>query len=165
MKTGKIIILVSALLTVFFAAEVYAAGLPMAPDFTLQDMNGKNVSLKDFKGKNVLLIFTTTWCPYCKKEVPELKEMYSKYKGKLEILAIDMNESKTKVESYIKKYQVTYTTLLDTEATVARNYGIRGVPTKVLVGPDGKLFCYPCYDLANQVEELLKKPAAPPKSK
>jgi outer membrane protein OmpA-like peptidoglycan-associated protein len=75
-----------------------------------------------------------------------------------------MNESKTKVESYINKYQITYTTLLDTEATVARNYGIRGVPTKVLVGPDGKLFCYPCYDLANQVEELLKKPAAPPKS-
>jgi peroxiredoxin len=165
MKTGKSIVLVSALLTVFLAAEVYAAGMPMAPDFTLQDMNGKNVSLKDFKGKNVLLIFTTTWCPYCKREVPELNEMNSKYKGKLEILAIDMNESKTKVESFIKKYQVTYTTLLDREATVARNYGIRGVPTKVLVGPDGKLFCYPCYDLANQVEELLKKPAAPSNNK
>jgi peroxiredoxin len=165
MKKGKIIVLVSALLSVFFAAEVYAAGMPMAPDFTLQDMSGKNISLKDFKGKNVLLIFTTTWCPYCKREVPEVNEMSNKYKGKLEILAIDMNESKTKVESFIKKYKVTYTTLLDTEATVARNYGIRGVPTKILVGPDGKLFCYPCYDLANQVEELLKKPVAASKSK
>jgi peroxiredoxin len=157
MKKRLFITLVTVILMSFLAADIFAAENPKAPDFTLQDLNGKSFSLKDFKGKNVLLYFTTTWCPYCKREVPELKEMHLKYKGKLEILAIDMNESKVKVSSYIQKYQIPYTTLLDSEGKVAVDYSIRGVPTKVLVGKDGRVFCYMCRDLPNQVEELLKK--------
>jgi len=157
MKKRLFITLVTVILMSFLAADIFAAENPKAPDFTLQDLNGKTFSLKDFKGKNVLLYFTTTWCPYCKKEVPELKEMHQKYKGKLEMLAIDMNESKAKVSSYIQKYQIPYTTLLDSEGKVAVDYSIRGVPTKVLVGKDGKVFCYMCRDLPNQIEELLKK--------
>jgi peroxiredoxin len=157
MKKRLFITLVTVILMTFLAADIFAAENPKAPDFTLQDLNGKSFSLKDFKGKNVLLYFTTTWCPYCKREVPELKEMHLKYKGKLEILAIDINESKTKVSSYIQKYQIPYTTLLDLEGKVALDYSIRGVPTKVLVGKDGRVFCYMCRDLPSQVEELLKK--------
>ena len=157
MKKRLFITLVTVILMSFLAADIFAGENPKAPDFTLQDLNGKSFSLKDFKGKNVLLYFTTTWCPYCKKEVPELKEMHKKYKGKLEMLAIDMNESKAKVSSYIQKYQIPYTTLLDSEGKVAVDYSIRGVPTKVLVGKDGKVFCYMCRDLPNQVEELVKK--------
>ncbi len=157
MKKRLFITLVTVILMSFLAADIFAAENPKAPDFTLQDLNGKTFSLKDFKGKNVLLYFTTTWCPYCKKEVPELKEMHQKYKGKLEMLAIDMNESKAKVSSYIQKYQIPYTTLLDSEGKVAVDYTIRGVPTKVLVGKDGRVFCYMCRDLPNQIEELLKK--------
>lgn len=157
MKKRLFITLVTVILMTFLAADIFAAENPKAPDFTLQDLNGKSFSLKDFKGKNVLLYFTTTWCPYCKREVPELKEMHLKYKGKLEILAIDMNESKAKVSSYIQKYQIPYTTLLDSEGKVAVDYSIRGVPTKVLVGKDGRVFCYMCRDLPSQVEELLKK--------
>jgi peroxiredoxin len=157
MKKRLFITLVTVILMSFLAADIFAAENPKAPDFTLQDLNGKSFSLKDFKGKNVLLYFTTTWCPYCKKEVPELKEMHQKYKGKLEILAIDMNESKAKVSSFIQKYQIPYTTLLDSEGKVAVDYSIRGVPTKVLVGKDGRVFCYMCRDLPNQVEELVKK--------
>lgn len=157
MKKRLFITLVTVILMTFLAADIFAAENPKAPDFTLQDLNGKSFSLKDFKGKNVLLYFTTTWCPYCKREVPELKEMHLKYKGKLEILAIDMNESKAKVSSYIQKYQIPYTTLLDSEGKVALDYSIRGVPTKVLVGKDGRVFCYMCRDLPSQVEELLKK--------
>jgi peroxiredoxin len=157
MKKRLIITLATVFLMSFLAANVFAAENPKAPDFTLKDMNGKNVSLNNFKGKNVLLYFTTTWCPYCKREVPELKEMHQKYKGKLEIMAIDMNESKTKVSSYIEKYQIPYTTLLDSEGKVAVDYSIRGVPTAVLVGKDGRVFCYMCRDLPNEVEELLRK--------
>lgn len=161
MKKILVVLTLIALTGLFGSAEVSAASkMPMAPDFTLQDMNGKNVSLKDFKGKNVLLNFTTTWCPYCKKEVPELKELHNKYKGKLEIIAIDMNESKVKVSSYISKYQIPYTTLLDTEANVAMTYGVRGVPTKVLLDKEGRVFCYMCNDISSQIEELIKKAPA-----
>ncbi len=157
MKKRLIITLATVFLMSFMATGVLSAENPKAPDFTLQDMNGKSVSLNSFLGKNVLLYFTTTWCPYCKRDVPELKEMHQKYKGRLEILAIDMNESKAKVSSYIKKYQIPYTTLLDSEGSVAVDYSIRGVPTKILVGKDGRVFCYMCRDLPNQVEELLRK--------
>jgi peroxiredoxin len=157
MKKRLIITLATLFMMSFITADVFAAENPKAPDFTLKDMNGKSVSLNNFKGKNVLLYFTTTWCPYCKKEVPELKEMYKKYKGKLEMIAIDMNESKAKVSSYIEKYEIPYTTLLDSEGKVAVDYSIRGVPTIVLVGKDGRVFCYMCRDLTNQIEELLKK--------
>ncbi len=157
MKKIFIISLATVFLMSFMATGVLAAENPKAPDFTLQDMKGKSVSLNSFKGKNVLLYFTTTWCPYCKREVPELKEMHQKYRGRLEIIAIDMNESKAKVSSYIEKYKIPYTTLLDSEGSVAVDYSIRGVPTKVLVGKDGRVFCYMCRDLPNQVEELIRK--------
>ncbi|HEY9161586.1 MAG TPA: TlpA disulfide reductase family protein [Desulfomonilia bacterium] len=157
MKKRLIVTLATLFLMSFMAASVFAANNPKAPDFTLQDMNGKSVSLNSFKGKNVLLYFTTTWCPYCKKEVPELKEMHKKYKGKLEIMAIDMNESKAKVSSYIEKYQIPYTTLLDSDGSVGIDYSVRGVPTKILIGKDGRVFCYMCRDLPNQIEELLRK--------
>jgi peroxiredoxin len=157
MKKRLITTLATVFLMLSMAAGVFSAENPKAPDFTLQDMNGKSVSLNSFKGKNVLLYFTTTWCPYCKREVPELKEMHQKYKGRLEILAIDMNESKAKVSSYIEKYQIPYTTLLDSDGSVGIDYSVRGVPTAVLVGKDGRVFCYMCRNLPNQVEELLRK--------
>jgi peroxiredoxin len=157
MKKTLTAVIPSLILALFFISGTVLAGMPAAPDFTLQDINGKTVSFRDFKGKNVLLDFTTTWCPYCKREVPEMRELYQKYKGKLEIIAIDMNESKAKVTAFVEKYKVPYTTLLDTEGKVAMDYGIMGVPTKVLVGKDGKVFCYMCRNLEKEIEDLLKK--------
>ena len=47
-----------------------------APNFSLKDLTGKTVNFKAYKGRNVLLVFTTTWCPYCKREIPELKKLH-----------------------------------------------------------------------------------------
>ncbi len=116
-----------------------------APDFISKDLQGKKVSLSDYKGRDVLLVFGATWCRYCRKEIPHLKELYSKYREKgFEILNIYTQESKEKVSSFVNKHEISYKVVLDQEGNVARQYGIRGVPTHCLVSRDGMILCYAC---------------------
>ena len=69
-----------------------------APDFSLKDLQGKTHVLSDYAGKTVLLTFTTTWCPYCIKDIPKLKKIYSEYKDRdFVLLAIYIQESDRKV--------------------------------------------------------------------
>jgi peroxiredoxin len=131
-----------------------------ALDFNLKDLSGTTHSLSDYKGKTVLLNFTTTWCPYCIKDIPKLKQMYSNYKGKdFELIAIYIQESNQKVASFAQKYDLPYAILLDTEGMVARSYGVRGVPTKVLVNKNGTILCWACRTL----EVMLEKEMGPGK--
>lgn len=129
-----------------------------APDFVLKDLKGKEVKLSDYKGKTVLLVFSTTWCPYCRAEIPRLKKYYSQYKGKdFEILNIDIQESKEKVSSFASKHKLPYKVLLDSDGKVARAYGVRGVPTKILISKDGKILCRACRSLDILLEKQLGK--------
>ncbi len=131
---------------------------PKAPDFTLKDLSGKTISLKDFHGKVVLLDFTTTWCPWCKKDIPNLKKLYASMKGKdFELLSIFINESPGRVQSFASRYSLPYPVLLDTEASVAHSYGIRGVPTKIVVKKDGTIGCWQCINADEKINEALKE--------
>ncbi len=130
---------------------------PLAPNFTLKDLSGKTRSLKDYRGKIVLLDFTTTWCPYCKKDIPNLKKLYTSMKGKdFELISIYVAESPKKVASFVEKYALPYTILVDSEASVARAYGIRGVPTKIVVAKSGLISCWQCTSAEDKIDELLK---------
>ena len=114
--------------------------LKKAADFTLESLEGKKVSLKDYRGRVVLLVFSATWCPQCRREIAHLKKIYSTYGPKgLKLLNIDVQESKRKVGSYVRKNKIPYTVLLDKDAKVALAYGVRGVPHLVLIGRDGKI--------------------------
>jgi peroxiredoxin len=129
---------------------------PLAPNFTLKDLSGKNRSLKDYRGKIVLLNFTTTWCPYCKKDIPNLKKLYTSMKGKdFELISIYVAESPKKVASFVEKYTLPYTILVDSEASVARTYGIRGVPTKIVVAKSGIISCWQCTSAEDKINELM----------
>ncbi|HVN71665.1 MAG TPA: TlpA disulfide reductase family protein [Desulfomonilia bacterium] len=131
---------------------------PIAPDFTLKDLSGKTMSLKDLRGKVVLLDFTTTWCPYCKKDIPNLKKLFSSMKGKnFALISIFINESSKKVSSFTERYSLPYTILLDEDASVARIYGIRGVPTKVVVDKKGVIGCWQCIAAEDKIDELMKE--------
>jgi peroxiredoxin len=130
---------------------------PLAPNFTLKDLSGNSRSLKDYRGKIVLLNFTTTWCPYCKKDIPNLKKLYTSMKGKdFELISIYVAESPKKVASFVEKYSLPYTILVDSEASVARTYGIQGVPTKVVVAKSGLISCWQCSSAEDKIDELLK---------
>ena len=67
-----------------------------APDFTLNDLNGKPLTLSSLRGKYVILDFWGSWCGWCIKGIPQMKEYYQKYAGKFEILGIDCNDTEEK---------------------------------------------------------------------
>ena len=121
------------------AAKKQAAGVE-APDFTLNDLQGKPLSLKSLRGKYVILDFWGSWCGWCIKGFPEMKEYYKKYKGKFEILGVDCNDTEAKWKEAVKKNELPWLHVYNPrESSVLSDYGVQGFPTKIIVGPDGKI--------------------------
>ena len=121
------------------AARVQAAGV-VAPDFTLNNLNGKPFKMSSLKGKYVVLDFWGSWCGYCIKGFPKMKEYYQKYKGKFEILGIDCNDTPEKWKAAVKKHELPWLNVYNPrESKLLGDYAIQGFPTKILVGPDGKI--------------------------
>lgn len=111
-----------------------------APGFTLKDLNGQNVSLSEFKGKWVILDFWGSWCIWCIKGFPELKDAYAKYQGKLEILGIDCNESEEAWRAGVEKYELPWVNVYCPAGdSLISKYGVQGFPTKAIVDPEGKI--------------------------
>jgi peroxiredoxin len=130
-----------------------------APDFVLTDLNGQKFRLSDHKGKRpVLLIFSTTWCTFCRAEIPHFKSLYASYaKQGLEIVNIDIQESKEKVAKFVTKNELPYRTLLDEDGTVSGVYEVRGVPTMVLVDKNGMIVCHQCRTVDTLLKTMMKK--------
>jgi len=109
-----------------------------APDFILSDLSGNKVSLTGFlKGKEILLNFWASWCPECRQEMPQLDKFSKSYSHKIEIIGINIRESKGQVISFVNAEGINYKILLDERGKVAELYGIVGVPTNVLINKDG----------------------------
>ena len=112
----------------------------VAPDFTLNDLQDKPLSLSSLKGKYVVLDFWGAWCGWCIKGFPQMKEYYNKYKGKFEILGIDCNDTPEKWRDAVKKYELPWLQVYNPKGSkVLEDYAIQGFPTKIIVGPDGKI--------------------------
>jgi len=112
-----------------------------APAFTLQDLNGKNVSLSDFRGKVVVLDFWATWCPPCVKEIPHFIELYEQYKDKgLAMVGISLDrEGVSVVKAFVQKYQIKYPILM-TDGQVDKAFGgIPGIPTTFVIDSAGNI--------------------------
>lgn len=119
-----------------------------AADFTLKDLTGKEIKLRDYKGRTIFMIFMTTWCRDCFASIPDLKAIYNRYHEKgLVMLNINIQESHEKVTAYSKKHNLPYPTLLDYEGTVSKKYGVGGVPVKVLIDREGRIICWNCRSL------------------
>ena len=135
----KKIILILAML--FSVSSLYAIQPgQIAPDFTAQTLSGKKVSIEQFKGKKVVwLTFWATWCPYCTKEIPALKDLHKKYGDKVEILAVNIgvNDSVEKAEDYKFEHDLPYDIIYSNQIT--RQYGIRGTPTQVVIDSKGRV--------------------------
>ncbi len=124
-----------------FTGSAYSAATvgSKAPEFSLNDINGKQVNLKDFEAnKAVLLVFWATWCPYCVQEIPELKKINSEYKDKsLEIIAVDIKENPAAVSNFAKKQAIDYVVVIDVDGSVSKSYNVLGIPTNVVIDKDG----------------------------
>jgi thiol-disulfide isomerase/thioredoxin len=112
----------------------------VAPDFTLDSLDGKKVSLSDLRGKAVLLNFWATWCVPCKIEMPWLVELQSKYGPQgLQIVGVAMDDSsKEDIAKFAKDMGVNYTVLLGKNA-VADDYAVPAMPESFFIGRDGKI--------------------------
>lgn len=120
-------------------AEV-ASGKIVAPDFTLPNLEGKKVSLKDFRGKWVVLDFWGSWCGWCVKGFPALKKAYEKYGDKIVVIGIDCNESEADWRAGVKKHELPWINLYNgNDRAIYEAYGIEGFPTKAIINPEGNL--------------------------
>ena len=113
----------------------------LATDFTLNDLSGKKVTLLSFRNKKaVILSFWATWCPYCIREIPKLKELHSKFSDRgLEIISINIaaNDPISRVIEFEKKQKLPYSVLYDKDQTVSRTYAVSGIPVTLIIDPDG----------------------------
>lgn len=108
-------------------------------DFTLQGLDGTPWKLRELGGKVVLLNFWATWCPPCRKEMPDLEALYGQYKSQgLVILAIS-DEDAAKVRPFIAERRISYPVLLDPGRTVHELFQIEGIPKTFVYDRAGKL--------------------------
>lgn len=118
------------------------AGKP-APDFTLQTVDGNRYGLAALKGKPILLDFWATWCGPCREAMPAVEKIYQEFKDRgLIVLGVDAGEEHDIVGDFLKKTPLAYPAVLSGESTVLKDYQVKGYPSFVLIGPDGKIADY-----------------------
>lgn len=110
-----------------------------APDFSLPGLDGRKISIADYKGKWVILDFWGSWCGWCVRGFPALKEAYNKYHAKgLEVIGINCNDTDADWREAVKKYDLPWIQVFNGDDTqLLENYGIQGFPTKIIVNPQG----------------------------
>ncbi len=110
----------------------------LAPDFTLGDLEGNQVSLSDFRGKTVFINFWATWCPPCRAEMPEMEAVYQEYKDKgVVVIGVDISEPESTVRQYIQRGGFSWIIVLDSTGEVAANYKITSIPTSFFIDGEG----------------------------
>lgn len=111
-----------------------------APNFTLQDLEGEQQTLADYRGQGVVLNFWGTWCEPCKKEMPAFDKYYQQFKDRgVQMLAINVAESDYAVKSFVQQYGMTFPVAIDHTKSVLRAYNIEPLPTTMLINEQGEI--------------------------
>jgi peroxiredoxin len=111
-----------------------------APGFSLPDLTGKKVQLKDFRGKWVFLNFFATWCGPCREEMPGMERLFRTHGDKgFVVLAVNLQETAKTVRPFVQELKLSFPAVLDAEGKVSREYGVRALPVSFLVGRDGNI--------------------------
>ncbi|MBO8170642.1 MAG: thiol-disulfide oxidoreductase ResA [Bacillaceae bacterium] len=109
-----------------------------APDFVLPELRGGTIQLSDLKGKGVVLNFWGSWCPPCVEEMPALNRAYHKYQDDgVEIIGINISESKVAVSSFVQRLNLDFPILLDQKREITNLYEIDPIPTTFFIDKDG----------------------------
>lgn len=133
----------------------------VAPDFTVEMLDGSKVALSALQGKPTLLIFWATWCPPCRLELSKLQEhIIDRYGDKINVLPISRGEERAKVEEYISKMGYTFAVGLDGDQSIYRKYATNYIPRCFVIDAKGKvLYSGVGYDeaIAKEVEQNIEK--------
>lgn len=146
------------------AAILFKDSTGKAPDFTLVNIEGKNVSLSDYKGKVVIIDFWATWCAPCRKGIPDLIELQKKYKKKVAVIGISLDGANTKagVPDFVNKMGINYPVVYFNDKVLSDYGGINAIPTTFIIDKKGNIVkklvgLYPKNTFEQQLDELLKK--------
>jgi thiol-disulfide isomerase/thioredoxin len=111
-----------------------------APALSLNGLDGRPLRLGDLKGKVVFLNFWATWCVPCRQEMPAMEQLYRGYRGRgLVVVAVNYQESKEKVQGFLKELGLSFPAVLDRDGAAANIYGVRGIPVSFLLSRDGRI--------------------------
>lgn len=115
-------------------------GAVPAPDFALEDTEGRLHRLSDYRGRTVIINFWTTWCPPCREEIPSMNRAWKTLQDAgVVILAINMGEDEDTIFVFTADYPADFPLLLDRDGAVIAEWPVKGLPTTYVVAPDGTI--------------------------
>lgn len=143
MKKILVILALSATMAMsmsFSAAALTAIG-EMAPGFTLTTLDGgTEISLSDLKGKVVYIDFWASWCGPCRRSLPEVQALAKEYKGRdVQVLGVNLDRKLEAGVKYAADQNLGFPSVFDDGGQVAQSYGVRSIPSMLIVGPDGEV--------------------------
>jgi peroxiredoxin len=165
-KNNTLILVLGLVLLYFVGKYLYAKPKfingEIAPDFTLQMADGSNFQLSNLKGQYVLLDFWGSWCGPCLQEAPDLKRLYDTFKGKnftdakgFELVSVGIEQDKNRWSAAISRFNMTWqyhvSDFQNMDSPVAKQYGVRVIPTKFLINTEGVIVG------VNQPIEVIEK--------
>ncbi len=112
----------------------------LAPDFTLQTIDGRSITLRDYtagKGTPIVLNFWATWCPPCRVEMPYFENVNNLYSGEVAVLGLNQAESAAVIAEYARDHGLTYPLLVDDDMKVNNLYGVLNLPTTIFIDRNG----------------------------
>jgi peroxiredoxin len=109
-------------------------------ELQLQDLNGADVNISDFRGKIVFLNFWATWCPTCVVEMPSMEKLHRKLNDMdFALVTVSIQDSATQVKRFFKQHKLTFTALLDSSGKTVPGFGIRAIPTTLILDKTGRI--------------------------
>ncbi|HVE13704.1 MAG TPA: TlpA disulfide reductase family protein [Elusimicrobiota bacterium] len=139
-RRGWLLLALAAALGACRRSQEGAAAPERAPSLALQDLGGKTVRLSDFQGKVVLLDFWATYCEPCHESIPMFEKLYDELKPRgLEVVGVSMDPAPEEVPPYVRENRMRYTVLLDPQTTSQDSFGVRGLPTTMLIDRQGRI--------------------------
>jgi peroxiredoxin len=121
-------------------APKLAASANAAPNFTLTDIDGKKLSLSDYKGKVILLDFWATWCTPCRAEIPQFVEMQQKLGPQgFQIIGISMDDDAGPVKKFYQEFKMNYPVAVGDDKLAQSFGGVLGLPVNFVIDRDGRI--------------------------
>ncbi len=141
-----------------YATELLKAGTE-APDFTLKTADGTEVSLSDFRGMLVVLDFWASWCPDCRKDIPEMRRLHEKYGDKVAFVSVSFDTDKAKWTKCIEDHEMVWTHVSPLakwkETEVSKAYHVNWIPSMYVIDAEGRIVLGTV--MIEKVEKRLKE--------